>query len=50
MKTRHELIVEFMMALASNPAMINKTLSDKVTTRDIFLLACELTDKVIEVS
>lgn len=50
MKTRHELLIEFMVALSSNPAMINKTLSDKVTTRDIYLLACELTDKVLEIS
>lgn len=50
MKTRQELILDFMIALASNPAMISNVPSDKVTTRDIFLLACELTDKVIEVS
>jgi hypothetical protein len=50
MMTRQELVIEFMKALASNPAMISNLPSDKVTTRDIFLLACELTDKVLEVS
>lgn len=48
MKTRQELILDFMMALASNPAMTPKDgLSDKIKSRDIFLLASELTEKYL---
>lgn len=47
MKTRHELLIEFMLQLASNPAMIKPDLNDKTIARDIFLLAAELSDKAI---
>lgn len=50
MTTRQELVVEFMQALASNPAMISSTGSDAVTARNIFLLASELANKVLEFS
>ena len=47
MKTRHELLIDFMLQLASNPAMTNREVSDKIIARDIFLLAAELSDKAI---
>ena len=49
MKTRHELLIEFMLQLASNPAMKPDGKDDKAVARDIFLLAAELSDKVIGV-
>lgn len=50
MKTRHELLIEFMKALASNPAMTPDGENDKQIARDIFLLSAELADKVLEFS
>jgi hypothetical protein len=50
MMTRQELVVEFMKALASNPAMISTGTNDKQKARDIFLLSAELADKVLEFS
>lgn len=50
MKTRQELILDFMMALASNPAMTHREgsfKSDKEVSRDIFLLSAELTEKYL---
>jgi hypothetical protein len=47
MKTRHELLIEFMLQLASNPAMTPEGKRDKDVARDIFLLAAELADKLI---
>ena len=50
MKTRQELILDFMMALASNSAMTPKDgMSDKVKARDIFLLSAELTEKYLAI-
>jgi len=47
MKTRQELILDFMMQLASNPAMVPRDKTDKEVTRDIFLLSAELTEKYL---
>ena len=48
MKTRQELILDFMIQLAGNSAMTPKDgTSDKVIARDIFLLSAELTDKYL---
>jgi hypothetical protein len=47
MKTRHELLLDFMLALASNPAMTPDGKDDKAVARDIFLLSAELADKAI---
>jgi hypothetical protein len=52
MKTRQELILDFMMQLASNQAMTPRdgTLTtDKVIARDIFLLSAELTEKYLNI-
>lgn len=50
MKTRQELILDFMMALASNSAMTPKDgFSDKIKARDIFLLSAELTEKYLAI-
>ena len=49
MKTRTELLLDFMLALSNNEAMTNRDVSDKVIARDIFLLSAELTDKYIEI-
>jgi len=50
MKTRQELLLDFMMQLSSNPAMTQLDgRSDKTISRDIFLLASELTDKYLNV-
>lgn len=49
MKTRQELLIDFMLQLASNPAMIKADLNDKTISRDIFLLAAELAQKVLDV-
>jgi hypothetical protein len=49
MKTRTELILDFMLELSANPAMINKDVSDKIIARDIFLLSAELTEKYLDV-
>lgn len=48
MKTRTELLLDFMLALAENSAM-TKGKTDKEVARDIFLLSAELTDKYISV-
>lgn len=50
MMTRQELLIEFMKALASNPAMTPADTNDKQKARDIFLLSAELADKVLEFS
>jgi hypothetical protein len=50
MMTRQELVIEFMKALASNPAMTPTDTNDKQKARDIFLLSAELADKVLEFS
>jgi hypothetical protein len=47
MKTRQELILDFMLQLASNPAMIPRDTTDKEVSRDIFLLSAELTEKYL---
>jgi hypothetical protein len=47
MKTRQELILDFMMQLASNPAMVTRDKNDKEISRDIFLLSAELTEKYL---
>lgn len=52
MKTRQELLLDFMMQLSSNPSMTQRDgsyKSDKEVSRDIFLLASELTDKYLNV-
>ena len=49
MKTRTELLLDFMLALSNNEAMTNRNVSDKIIARDIFLLSAELTDKYIEI-
>jgi hypothetical protein len=52
MKTRQELILDFMMQLAGNSAMTPRdgTLStDRVIARDIFLLSAELTEKYLAI-
>ena len=46
MKTRHELLIEFMLQLACNPELV-KGKEDKAVARDIFLLAAELADKAV---
>jgi hypothetical protein len=47
MKTRQELILDFMMQLSSNPAMVPRDKTDKEVSRDIFLLSAELTEKYL---
>lgn len=48
MKTRQELILDFMIALASNPEMTKPDIKpEKIIARDIFLLASELTEKYL---
>ena len=47
MKTRSELVLDFMLQLASNPDMTKDNMSDKQIARDIFLLSAELTDKYL---
>lgn len=49
MKTRQELLLDFMLALASSPAMVREGRSDSQIARDTFLLAAELVDKCYEV-
>lgn len=49
MKTRQELILEFMLELSSNSAMVENRKDDRACARDIFLLACEMTDKYLGV-
>ena len=49
MKTRQELLLDFMLELSSNPAMVEDRKDDKARARDIFLLACELTEKYLGV-
>ena len=44
MKTRAELLLDFMVALSSNPNMTKVGQTDKEMARDIFLLASELSD------
>ena len=48
MKTRTELLLDFMLALSENSDM-TKGKSEKEAVRDIFLLSAELTDKYISV-
>lgn len=50
MKTRQELLIDFMLALASNPAMVPDTKDEKQIARDIFLQSATLVDKVLEFS
>jgi hypothetical protein len=47
MKTRQELILDFMIALSSNPMLVPRDRSDKEVSRDIFLLSAELTEKYL---
>jgi hypothetical protein len=47
MKTRQELILDFMMQLSSNPVMVPRDKTDKEVSRDIFLLSAELTEKYL---
>ena len=47
MKTRQELILDFMMQLSSNPAMMPRDKTDKEVSRDIFLLSAEPTEKYL---
>jgi hypothetical protein len=47
MKTRQELILDFMMQLSSNQAMVTRDKNDKEISRDIFLLSAELTEKYL---
>ena len=49
MKTRTELLLDFMVALSSNPSMTKVGHTDKEIARDIFLLSAELTDKYLAV-
>jgi hypothetical protein len=52
MKTRQELILDFMMQLSSNPSMTQRDgsyKSDKEISRDIFLLSAELTEKYLAI-
>jgi hypothetical protein len=49
MKTRQELILDFMLKLASNPAMIPRDTTDKEVARDIFLMSAELTEKYLNI-
>lgn len=49
MKTRQELLLDFMVALASSPAMAREGRTDKQIARDTFLLAAELVDKCYEI-
>ena len=37
MKTRQELILDFMLELSSNPAMVEDRKDDKTCSRDVFL-------------
>jgi len=46
MKTRTELLLDFMLALAENPSLTQGK-GDKEVARDIFLLSAELTDKYL---
>lgn len=46
MKTRQELLLDFMLALASNSDM-TKGKADKEVARDVFLLSAELADKYL---
>ena len=47
MKTRTELVLDFMLALAQNSNMTPCGKSDREIARDIFLLSAELTDKYL---
>lgn len=49
MKTRTELVLDFMLALASNPSVTPYAEDDKTIARDIFLLSAELADKYISI-
>jgi len=49
MKTRTELLLDFMLALSENPSMVDRQKDDKTISRDIFLTASELADKYIKV-
>ena len=49
MKTRQELILDFMLALSSNPAMMDKELFDvKDDVEYIYTYASFLVDKYLE--
>ena len=49
MKTRTELLLDFMLALSQNPELVNKNKTEKEAVRDVFLLSAELTDKYLAV-
>ena len=49
MKTRQELVLDFMLELSSNPDMTSNSKTDRECARDIFLLASELAEKYISV-
>ena len=49
MKTRQELVLDFMLALSANPEITGKSSTDRDKARDIFLLASELSEKYIKI-
>jgi hypothetical protein len=48
MKTRQELILDFMLSLASNPAMVGDTYNIKEDAEYMYTYASFLVDKYLE--
>jgi hypothetical protein len=48
MKTRQEMIYDFMLALAANPAITESRVSLEAAAKDVYLQAAALADKVLE--
>jgi len=48
MKTRQEMIYEFMLSLAANPEMTQPEFTLEAVAEDIHLQAAALADKVLE--
>lgn len=49
MKTRQELVLDFMIALAGNSEVTGRYRKDEECARGIFLLSAELADKYISI-
>lgn len=48
MKTRSEMIYDFMVALCTNPQFFADTMPDNVCVESVYAMAARMADKVLE--
>ena len=48
MKTRQEMIYDFMVALASNPAYYTEGAKMQIASKELYVMACALANEYLE--